>query len=218
MKRAQIGSVAVTAILVIALLSIAGFAGWAFTERQDYKNNVDQKVAKAVTAAETAQKVKLEKQFAEEEKDPYRTYTGSITFGTVTFSYPKTWSSYIDESSSDQPINGYFHPDQVPGLQSNTAYALRLQLVSTDYAQIIHEFDAMIKSGQVKATAYVPSKMVAVPNVQPGMRFDGEISEEKQGSLVAIKVRDKTLQIYSESKDFLADFNNVILPSLTFVP
>jgi hypothetical protein len=36
--------------------------------------------------------------------------------------------------------------------------------------------------------------------------------------MLVIKVRDKTLEISTESNDYLNDFNNIILASLTFVP
>jgi hypothetical protein len=36
--------------------------------------------------------------------------------------------------------------------------------------------------------------------------------------MVIIKVRDKTLEIYSESADYQDDFNNIVLASLSFAP
>jgi len=64
--------------------------------------------------------------------------------------------------------------------------------------------------------------MQGVANVQPGTRLDGAINQTQtgaqNGSLVVIKIRDKTLKIYTESTDFVGDFNNVILSNLTFVP
>jgi hypothetical protein len=35
---------------------------------------------------------------------------------------------------------------------------------------------------------------------------------------VVIKVRDKTLKIYTESPQYLSDFNNIVLKSLSFAP
>ncbi|MEK7096314.1 MAG: hypothetical protein AAB896_03435, partial [Patescibacteria group bacterium] len=132
--------------------------------------------------------------------------------------YPKTWSGYVDESVSSQPINGYFHPAIVPGLQSKAAYALRVELVDTDYSSVLGQHDSEIKDGSTKASAYIPPKMVAVTNVQPGIRLDGVLDSSTSGSMIIIKVRDKTLQVYTQSNDFLNDFNNTILTSLTFAP
>ncbi len=221
MKRNQNGSVVSVGLpvfLVIALVGALIFAGWAFTSRQDFKNNCDKKATAAVDAAKRAQAVQLQQQFAEQQKLPYKTYKGSTTYGSVVFNYPNTWSGYIDESSTSEPINGYFYPGIVPGLQSKASYALRVELVDTDYTSVLAQHDSGIKDGSVKASAYIPPKMVGVTNVQPGTRLDGALDQDTTGSLVIIKVRDKTLTVYTESNDFLNDFNNTVLPSLTFAP
>lgn len=166
--------------------------------------------------AKATQKIELQKQFDEASKLPYKTYSGSATYGSITFNYPKTWSVYVDENSS-QPLNAYFYPDVVPGLQTKIAFALRVELVNSDYASVLTLHDAQITDGTLKARAYVPPKMQGVANIQPGVRLDGTISQDKQGAMVVMKVRDKTLTIYAESKDFVSDFNTV-LESLTFAP
>ena len=53
--------------------------------------------------------------------------------------------------------------------------------------------------------------------------INGPITQDQNGNgqtgaMLIIPVRDKTLQIYTESSDYLSDFNNIVLPSLTFVP
>ncbi len=221
MNRNQSGSVVSTGLivfLVIALASALIFGGWAFMGKQDYKNNSDQKATAAAEAAKKVQAAELQKAFAEQESRPTKTYKGSTTYGTVTFDYPKTWSGYVDESTANEPINGYFYPGIVPGLQSKTAYGLRVELVGTDYTSILQQHDSQIKDGSAKASAYVPPKMTGVANVQPGTRLDGALDQNTKGAMVIIKVRDKTLLIYTESNDFLSDFNNTVLASLTFAP
>ncbi len=215
------GSLAIYAVIFILTLALLGaviFAGWAFTSRQDFKNNSDQKATAAVQSARKTQEAELQKAFAEQEKKPNKTYKGSATYGTISFDYPKTWSGYVDESGSNEPINGFFHPNIVPGLQSKTAYALRVELVDSDYSSILQQHDSQINSGTLKASAYVPPKMAGVANIQVGTRLDGALDQDTTGSMVVIKVRDKTLQIYTESNDYLNDLNNIVLASLTFAP
>jgi hypothetical protein len=206
----------------VLFLAAAGIGGWAFMGRQDFKNNSDQKSAQAVEVAKKAQAELLQKKFNEDYKNPNKTYQGPISFGTVKFNYPKTWSAYVDENNSAEPINGYFHPDKVPSIQSGGAYALRVELVNSAYSQVMQQYSSQIKQGKIKAAAYIPPKMVGVANVQPGTRLDGIISQSQtgqhNGAMVIAQVRDKTLKIYTESPDFLADFQNIVLPSLTFVP
>lgn len=217
-QNGSVASFALIFVLALAFLGAAVFGGWAYTSRQDYKDNSDKKAAAAVEQAKKAQEQELQKVFDEQAKLPTKTYKGSITYGTVTFAYPKTWSAYVDETSSSEPINGYFHPNIVPGLQSKTAYALRVELVNTDYSSVLRQHDSQVKDGTVKASAYVPPKMVGVTNVTPGTRLDGALDQDTNGSMVIIKVRDKTLQIYSESNDYLSDFGDTVLASLTFAP
>jgi len=62
--------------------------------------------------------------------------------------------------------------------------------------------------------------MKGTTNVVAGTYLNGQINQHDQdqrGAMVVIKVRDKTLQIYTESNDYLNDFNQV-LSSLTFAP
>ena len=217
-QNGSVASFVLIFVLALAFLGAAVFGGWAYTSRQDYKDNSDKKAAAAVEQAKQTQEADLQKQFDEKEKLPTKTYRGSTTYGTVTFTYPKTWSAYVDETSSSEPINGYFHPDIVPGLQSKAAYALRVELVNTDYSSVVKQHDSQVKDGSAKAGVYLPPKMVDVTNVQPGLKLDGALDQDTNGSMVIIKVRDKTLQIYTESNDYLSDFTNTVLASLSFAP
>jgi hypothetical protein len=220
----QAGSTSVVLAIVFGVLFIAAasFGGWAFMGRQDYKNNSDKKSAAAVTAAKKVQASELQKKFDEDYKNPNKTYQGPISFGTVSFNYPKTWSAYVDENNASTPINGYFYPDKIPSIQSGAAYALRVELINTSYTQTLQQYSSFVKQGKLKASAYVPPKMVGVTNVQPGTRLDGIVSRsqagEQTGSLVIVQVRDKTLKIYTQSPNFLPDYNNIVLTSLTYVP
>lgn len=224
--KSQNGSVVtalVIAVLVLALVAVGAFAFWAFASRQDYKDNADQKADQAVAVAVKDQQIKLQQQFDEQAKLPNKTFHGSSTYGSITFNYPKTWSAYVDETDSSEPLNGYFYPDQVPGVSGSTAYALRVELVDNAYDQVLQELDTTDAQGKLSAVAYAPPKMKKTANVQPGTLFTGALGQNQDGSVIngrelVIKVRDKTLKIYTESNNFLKDFDRTILPSLTFSP
>lgn len=209
--------IVVTALLGFAFLGALVFGIWAFTGRSDYKNNSDKIADAAVQKALADQKVALQAQYDEQSKLPNKIYKGDPTYGSVTFNYPKTWSGYVYSATSSQPLDAYFYPDVVPGGNNNTtAFALRVELVNQDYASVLTGFDSGIRQGTLTSKAYVPPKMSTL-NVQPGVRLDGAISQGKNGAMVIMKVRDKTLKVYTESNDFMSDFNNV-LSSLTFTP
>ena len=102
----------------------------------------------------------------------------------------------------------------MPGLQSDLPVALRFTVSGTNYSSIVKTFDSQVKAGKVKVTPYKADK---VPNVI-GVRLDGEITKDKQGSMIIVPLRDKTLQVWTESPQFVPDFNTIILPNLVFVP
>ncbi len=205
-------------LLALLLIAAAVFGWWAYQGRQDYKNHVDQRVAAASAQAKADQKTADSKTFAEAAKSPTKTYSGAATYGTLSFSYPKTWDAYVDDTNLNQPLNSYYYPDYVPATTANLAYALRVQLLSDSYDSVINSFSGTIKQGKLSAVAYIPPKMKDVKNAQLGTRLDGTLAQNIQGAMVVVRVRDKTLKIWTESSNFMADFNNTVLPSLTYVP
>jgi hypothetical protein len=210
-----------TVVLALLLVAALVFGGWAFSKMRDYKNNGAKMTSAAVATAVNKAQADQKAQDAQDNKSPYKTFNGSPTYGSVSFNYPKNWSAYIDTTNTSEPINGYFYPGEVPGIQSKTAFALRLELLSTDYSQVIQQLSSSVQQGTLTAKAYLPTKLNGVANVQPGTLFSGQINSQDQtqrGSLLAIKVRDKTLEISTQSNDYLADFNNTVLSSLTFAP
>lgn len=215
----QHGGVSVSALLagVFCLLFIgaSSFGIWAFMESQHYKNDVDAIVDKESALAVQAAESEKDKEFAEKEKLPTRTFTGSQTYGSVAFDYPKTWSIYKEESSKGSVVNVYAHPGAVPGLSSGQPYALRLEITSTGYDKEAGAFNGAIEKGELRGTSYRPEK---VEVAEAGLRLDGTLRKEVSGSMVLLRLRDRTIKLYTESTDYINDFNDIILPSLTFIP
>lgn len=208
-------------ILILLFLAALVFGVWAFSSRQSIQKQANTKLATAQTTLQKAQAAQA-KATADNES-PYKTYTGNPTYGSLSFKYPKNWSAYIDETGSSQPLEAYFYPTQVPAITSNTAFALRVELVSDDYASVLSDFDSSVQSGAVRASAYLPPKLKGVANAQVGTRFDGAVNKDPSGndqigSLVILKVRDKTLEVYTESTAYLTEFNKVVLATLTYNP
>lgn len=219
MKRVgdQNGSAAVIAVIAtlsVLLVAAAVFAVWAFGSRQDYKNNVESKIDAAVRQNTRNVQAQEAVRYAEEAKNPLKTYTGPSAYGSLHLEYPKTWSGYI-VSRSSQPLDAYFNPDVVPSASDESSvFALRVQIVSSTYSQSIMQYQGLQKQGKVTVVPYaLPKTPKAV-----GVRVDGQITAKKRGSVVLLPVRDKTLKLWIESDQFLADFNNLILPNVSFVP
>lgn len=210
------GSISVILAVVFGLFFVFAliFGGWAFSSRQDYKSNVDKKISDAnVVAVQEAETAK-DAEFLEKEKSPVRIYTGPVTYGAVSFEYPKTWSLYEVKAASGTVLDLFAFPLVVPGVTNDQTYALRTEIVSQTYNTVVKQYDKDVKSGAVTSTAYRPAK---VPGVL-GVRIDGTIDRDVQGSMVILPLRDRTIKIYTEIPQFVGDFNNIVLPSLTFVP
>jgi len=204
-------------ISVLFLLGAIGFGVWAYMERQDYKNNSDQKAAAAAEVAKQQAESAKETEFIEREKEPLKEYNGPSSYGSLKILYPKTWSAFITETNSGPvPLDGYLHPNFVPGVQSGTSFALRVQVVNKKYDQEMKQFESKVKAGKVKAEPYQAPKVKTEETL--GSRITGEIDQGKQSVMVLIPLRDKTLKISTESPQFIGDFDKIIMENLTFSP
>jgi hypothetical protein len=210
------GSVAIVLTIIVLVLGLAGaigFAVWAFGERQDYKNNVNAKINQAIQ--DNTKKVQADDAaaFAEESKNPLKTFVGPEAFGTVNIIYPKSWSAYAATGNGAAPVNFYAHPDVVPSVDSDTStFALRVQVVEQKYSAVLQQYAGQQKQGKLTVKPYALPK---VPTAL-GSRLDGQLTQNKQGSMVVLPIRDKTLKIWTESNTFLNDFNDKILPNASF--
>lgn len=209
------GLIIALVIFILAFLGSSGFAFWAYAQMQDYKNNVDEKVAVAVSDAVKVTEETKEKEFLERSKSPYKKYKSPATFGAVEITYPKSWAATVDEQGSSSLVNGYFHPDFVPGPKSEAAFALRVEVIGSPYDKVLGSYDSGAKKGTVKVSPY---KAKRVPSVL-GARVDGEIVKGMKGSAVLLPLRDKTIRISTLSYDsFGKDFDGVVMPNLIFTP
>lgn len=200
-------------VTVTLLLGALVFGFWAFAGRQDYKSNSDAKVAEAVEAAEADLTAKKDAEFAEKYKLPYLTYKGPSAFGTITFDYPKTWSTYLnDTGTGDEPINGFMHPVSVPAVNDKINIALRFQVQNKSYEEELKTHQTNITTGKTAMRVY------RLPKVQSvlGARLTGTLAQ-KQGDMVILPLRDKIIKIWTEGGDYASDFNK-ILETLSFVP
>ncbi len=203
--------------LVVICISLAGFAFWSFSGRQDYKNNSDKKVAAAVTVAKKETETQKDNEFVEKEKIPHKFYKSPDTLGTVAFEYPKTWSAYMVEDAKTNggtPLNGYLHPDYVPSDDSGTDFALRVEVISRPYSETLKQYEGKIKQGKIKITPYKPEKVSSVL----GVRMFGEIIKGQRDTMILLPIRDKTLAIWTESDRYLSDYDKVVMSTLTFSP
>ncbi|MEO8104796.1 MAG: hypothetical protein ABI602_00465 [Candidatus Saccharibacteria bacterium] len=220
MKHNQNGSINILLIpfilAVVFLIAAVSAGAWAYSGRQDYKNNVDQKISAAVEIAKQQESTQKDNQFAEAEKKPLKTYSGPQASGSLIIKYPKTWSSYVDDSSvGGTPVDGFFYPGTVPSITATSStFALRVQVLSQAYNDVLNNLKGLQQQGKITVDAY---KLPNVPSVI-GVMVIGQIVPDKDVSMVILPLRDKTIEISTQGDQFRSDFTANILPNLSFSP
>lgn len=205
----------VAVVMTLLFIGASIFGALSFVGKQDYKNNTDKKIDVAVVKAVKEAEAKKDAKFAEDEKSPVKNYQGPDTFGTVYFEYPKSYSGYVVKGSSSTPLDGSFYPNVVPGGDETVAYALRMQVLGSSYDSQLKQFDGDVKTGRATVK---PFRAAKVPDIL-GARIDGALSGgKKTGSVILLPLRDKTIKIWTESKEFTPDFDKYVVPSISFVP
>lgn len=204
-------------LLAVLFVAAASLAVWAFSGRQDYKNNSDAKVKTAVAANTSAVQTSDAALYAEKAKEPTKTYTGPDAYGSVKITYPKTWAAYVDTTNTNTPLDAYFHTDYVPSVASKLTYNLRVQVVASSYASQTSQYTSAISSGKVTAAPYTLPNVASVTGVQ----LAGSVFLDNpagSGTMVILPLRDKTLKIWTESPSYLPDFTAYVLKNLSFSP
>ncbi|HSX46352.1 MAG TPA: hypothetical protein VLG27_05145 [Candidatus Saccharimonadia bacterium] len=219
-KHNQDGGVALVVSLVLMVLlffGAAGFGVWAFSSRQDYKNNVDAKITVAVGIAKQQEGAKKDAEFAEAAKNPLKTYNGPEQYGSLVVNFPKTWSAYVDDSGHGSAlVDGYFAPGTVPSItDQGSVFALRVQVLQQTYDQSLQSFAGQQQSGKISIAAY------ALPKVPKsvGVEVTGQLNGTGPNTtMVVIPLRSSTLEISTQGTQYLNDFNKYILPNFSFLP
>ncbi len=214
-RRTPLWMIITLVLFVLLFFGASGFGIWAFMERGKFKNDTDKIVAKEVALTEKRVSTAKDAEFVEAEKRPTKGYKGPATFGSVELEYPKTWAAFITESDkTSTPIDGYLHPDYVPGVKSGTSFALRIELEQKSYDNELKNLDSKVRSGKISVTPFRADK---VPHIL-GARIQGEINQGQKNLMVMFPIRDKTLKISTQSEIFFKDFDAIILKTLTFAP
>jgi cytoskeletal protein RodZ len=195
----------ITIILIVLVVILAGTTIFLTVNYLDLRTNFDTKADSAVAAAKKTQADTDENKFTAREKEPNREFIGPDDLGRLTFSYPKTWSVYVNKNSTDTngQYEAYLNPLVVPMVASSQVFALRVVIEQKVYSDAIKNFDSLVSNGTVK------SSDVSI-NGNSGKRFDGQLTTDMGGSVVMFKVRDKTLSIFTDGTAFLADYNAII--------
>lgn len=198
------------ALIVVLILSTMGFAIlsiWALVQYGDVSADVDGQIAAAVAAAKEEQALKLEEEFAEREKSPYRTFSGPADYGQLTFEYPKTWSVYVaSDASNGGDFSAYFNPVQVEAVSNSTINALRLTILDKDFESVASEYQEKMDEPDSNLKMSLVTVGGATANLYTGTIPGTELN----GYIVIFKIRDKTAVFRTDSVLFVDDFDRLL--------
>lgn len=199
-------------LIVVSLLAVLfiGLFIWMWVKWNDASTNVKGKVDVAVAEAKNELQTKLESEFEEKEKYPYKVFTGPTDLGELSFEYPKTWSLYVQSSANrGGDYAAYLNPGQVNVVQDDTVMALRVSIKGTLFDQAISDFAEKVRSGGMTlSTTVVNGNNVNV--------YTGKMDNEYQGIICVFKLRDKTVMLQTDSTSVFSDDFYRILKTVKF--
>ena len=212
-QKSFIKTIIIVMLSLVAITFIILFV-WILMKYNDVNDDVTGRINSAVAAAKQEQAMEDEKEFAEREKDPYRTFAGPADYGELTFKYPKTWSVYIAaDAVSGGDFSAYLNPMQVDSVSNkDSIYALRVtvrdkafDVVATEYQKAMDKKDSGLSMETITVGGAVANK------------YTGKIpGTELNGFIVIFKIRDKTAILQTDSVLFENDFFNTVLKSIEF--
>lgn len=213
-KKDISGLIKLIAIIVLSLISVTfiGLFIWMSLQYDTARTDVDGQIAVAVADAKDEQATKMEAEFLEREKYPYKTFSGPADYGELTFEYPRTWSVYIaDSATTGGDFNAYFNPIEVNTVSEDTINALRVSILNDSFDDTIQKY----QKDMDKKDSNLTVESVTFNGIT-GNRYTGTIpGTELSGFIVIFKIRDKTAILQTDSVLFKEDFDK-LLETVTF--
>lgn len=200
------------AVLAVFVLIFAGLFISSYLKEKNTAKNVSAKVAVGYKAGQEAgAKTQKEADIAAAKaiaQNPYRAYVAPTAFGEFTIKFPKSWSSSVAENlSASTQVDLIASPEFIKILPDNSAnYALRAGLINSTYANARLSYDQRVKSKKLKATS------VKVSGID-GTRYEGEFKEKKNGIVILVPVRDKTIFFSTENTKYQPEFEATLAQS-----
>lgn len=211
-KKDIAGLVKTIVIIVVSLIAVTfiGLFIWMFLQYDEARTDVQGQIDIAVAEAKDEQAVKLEAEFLEREKYPYKVFSGPVDYGQLTFEYPKTWSVYVAAAAEKGgDFNAYFNPNQVDAVGENTINALRVMIRDKSFDDVIEEYQRAMDMKDSGLT--VQSITFGKNNDVTGNLYTGNIpNTELSGYILIFKIRDKTAIVQTDSVLFKEDYDKLI--------
>lgn len=198
-------------LVVVSLLAVTfiGLFIWKYLEWDNVKTDVDGQIDAAVAVAVSENTTKLENEFLEREKYPYKTFSGPADYGSLNFEFPKTWNTYIaQDAANGGNFEAYLNPGEVQPVSMQTINALRVQILNQTFESVAQTYDGLINAGQLTITTRPVGSSVA--NV-----YTGTLPNNIRGIATIFKVRDKTILLQTDAELFAEEYYK-LLDTVTF--
>lgn len=208
-KRGLFETIALVIVSLIAITFIGLFI-WKYLEWDSAKTDIDGQIDAAVAMAVSENTTKLENEFVEREKYPYKTFSGPADYGSLSFEYPKTWNLYIaKDATNGGNFEAYLNPGEVQPVSTTTINALRVTIRDAAFDTVARQYEGYVRNGRLTVVSREVGGTVA--NV-----YTGEVANNIQGILTIFKLRDKTVMLQTDAMLF-ADEYYKLLDTVTFV-
>ena len=216
-KKDVAGLVKTIVIIVVSLIAVTfiGLFIWMSMERNEAQSDLDGKLTIARAEAKDEQAQKDEAEFLEREKYPFKTFSGPVDYGQLTFEYPKTWSVYVAAAATaGGDFNAYFNPIQVDAVGKETINALRVIIRDKSFDEVSQEYQKAMDKKNSNLT--MASTTIGVNGNITANRYTGTIpGTDLSGFIVTFKIRDKTAILQTDSVLFQEDYDK-LLGTVTF--
>lgn len=214
-KKDVAGLVKTIVIIVVSLIAVTfiGLFIWMFVQYNDVQTDIEGQINVAVAEAKDQQAMEDETEFLEREKYPYKTFSGPVDYGQLTFEYPKTWSVYVAaDAASGGDFNAYFNPIQVDAVGEDTINALRVTIRNDSFDDVTAEYQkAMDRKDSNLTVESVTIGDVEKNSTVTANRYTGTIpNTDLSGYIVVFKIRDKTAILQTDSVLFKEDFDKLL--------
>lgn len=208
-KTDLIKTIVIIALSLIAVTFIGLFI-WMLVSYNEVSTDVEGQISVAVAEAKDEQTSKMEAEFLEREKYPYKVFSGPADYGQLTFEYPKTWSVYVAAAATTGgDYNAYFNPVQVDAVGKETINALRVTIYDKSFDEITADYQKKMDkrdSGLTMTSTTIGKDANITAN-----RYTGKIPDtELNGFIVTFKIRDKTAVLQTDSVLFQEDFDKLL--------
>lgn len=211
-KKDNSGLIKTIVIIILSLVALTfiGLFIWMFIQYNDAHSDVQGQIDVAVAEKLDEQATKLEAEFLEREKYPYKVFAGPVDYGQVSFEYPKTWSVYIEAAAtSGGDFKAYFNPIQVDAVGDDTINALRVTILNKSFDDVTREYQKKLERKNSGLT--VEAVTIGKDNNIAANRYNGKIpSTDLSGHIVTFKIRDKTAVFRTDSVLFTEEFDKLL--------